>query len=81
MPVEFFALGDFVQKYLSWLGITSKRIERLMRIKDCGCDGRQASLNQWGYKVQYHAYMFSGGFTKMTWAGRLKVVARRLRKK
>ena len=80
MTLTPIALGNFVERNLSWLGITSARIERLLRIKNCGCAARQSALNAWGYKVQYKAIMFVGGPSDRTLAERFQIVKQRLYK-
>ena len=80
MTLTPIALGDFIERNLSWMGITSKRIERLLKIKDCGCAARQSSLNSWGYRVQYKAIMFVGGPSDRTLRERFQIVKKRLYK-
>ncbi len=76
--ITMVAVGDFVERNLSWIGITSTRIERVFGIKDCGCGQRQSALNAWGYRVQYRIIMFVGGPADMPWKERARVVQGRL---
>ena len=75
MPVR---IGDVVERNLSWMGITPARIERLFRIKSCGCGERQSALNVWGFETQYWIIMYVGGPADMAWRQRLIVVRGRL---
>ena len=43
-------LGDLVEKMLSAVGITKKRVEKLVG-KPCGCGKRQEALNRLGRKI------------------------------
>ena len=43
-------LGDWLAKLLGLLGITKDRFARLLG-RPCGCDGRQARLNQIGFRL------------------------------
>ncbi len=46
------AIGDAVQSVLTRAGITSERVEKLLKVKDCGCAGRRDKLNKIGYAAQ-----------------------------
>jgi hypothetical protein len=72
------AVGDFVEARLSWLGITPKRVEWLLGIKDCGCASRKSALNAWGFTLQYRIMMFFGGPGRLPLNYRLKTVRGRL---
>lgn len=76
--ITMVAVGDLVETNLSWIGITSTRIEKVFGIKNCGCDQRQSALNAWGYRVQYRIIMFVGGPADMPWRERARVVQGRL---
>jgi len=43
-------LGDLVEKALSAVGITKKRVEKITG-KPCGCGKRQEALNRLGRKI------------------------------
>jgi len=43
-------LGDLVERALSAIGITKKRVEKITG-KPCGCGKRQEALNQLGRKL------------------------------
>lgn len=45
-------LGDLVEKTLTFVGVTKKRVQAVTRTKDCGCQKRQQWLNQWGFRQQ-----------------------------
>ena len=78
MTLTPFPLGDFVERNLSWLGITPARIERLFKIQNCCCAARQSALNAWGFRVQFKIIIFVGGPSDMTLRERLRVVRKRL---
>lgn len=47
-------LGDMVASGLAAVGITKDRAQAVANavgVKDCGCAGRQAALNQAGYRL------------------------------
>jgi hypothetical protein len=44
-------LGDLVAMALGRIGLTKSRIRKWLT-KDCGCDRRQAILNNWGFRMQ-----------------------------
>jgi hypothetical protein len=46
------AVGDFVERALSSVGITKEVVQQWTRTKDCGCKARQRWLNTWGYEKQ-----------------------------
>jgi dolichyl-phosphate-mannose--protein O-mannosyl transferase len=46
------ALGDIAESVLRRAGITKDRVQSLVGKKDCGCNKRQAALNEWGYRWQ-----------------------------
>jgi hypothetical protein len=52
-------IGDLVEKWLTALGITKERVEKLTRTEGkpggCGCEGRKRWLNEVGNKVQTDA--------------------------
>lgn len=47
-----FALGDIAERCLRCIGITKERVQALVGEKGCGCNTRQAVLNEWGYRWQ-----------------------------
>lgn len=51
-----FLLGNFVERWLTRLGVTKERVERWTRTAGkpggCGCASRQLWLNEWGIVVQ-----------------------------
>jgi hypothetical protein len=46
------ALGDIAESLLRRVGVTKERVQSLVGEKDCGCNKRQAALNEWGYRWQ-----------------------------
>lgn len=50
------AVGDAVERFLTSVGITKERVERLTRTEgtpgECGCEGRKKWLNEKGFAVQ-----------------------------
>ena len=78
--MKFFAVGDFVERWLSRFGITSARVEWLLRIPPdtCGCAERKSALNAWGFRVQYRIMMFLGGTAPLPWRLRWKIVKGRM---
>jgi hypothetical protein len=46
------AIGDAIGRCLSFIGVTKQRVAILTRREDCGCENRQALLNEWGYSWQ-----------------------------
>jgi hypothetical protein len=49
------AVGDVVARILETVGISKKRMSSALG-KDCGCAGRQASLNQIGFIAQFRMH-------------------------
>lgn len=49
-------IGDLVERWLTRIGITKERVEKLTRTEGkpggCGCEGRKKWLNEAGNKVQ-----------------------------
>jgi hypothetical protein len=43
-------LGDYVARWLSWLGITKARVSAIVG-RDCGCGARQEKLNELGRRI------------------------------
>lgn len=52
-------VGDLVERWLTAIGITKERVEKLTRTEGkpggCGCAARQKWLNEWGNRVQIAA--------------------------
>lgn len=46
------ALGDMTERFLRLFGITKERVQAVTGTADCGCKGRQAAMNDWGYRWQ-----------------------------
>lgn len=46
------AVGDLLATMLASLGITKERVQQWARVRDCGCDKRQAWLNGMGFRQQ-----------------------------
>jgi hypothetical protein len=46
------ALGDMAGRCLRFAGITKERVSAVAG-KDCGCQERQAAMNQAGYRLQH----------------------------
>jgi hypothetical protein len=44
-------LGDMLAAGLEFVGITKERVAAALRVKDCGCEKRQESLNAIGRKI------------------------------
>jgi len=47
-----FAAGNIVARYLRAVGVTKERVRAVTGLQDCGCDKRQAALNEAGYRFQ-----------------------------
>jgi hypothetical protein len=47
------ALGDISERCLRFFGITKERVRAVTGKADCGCEKRQAAMNDWGYRWQY----------------------------
>jgi len=46
------ALGDIVERTLTFFGITKERVKAVTGKQDCGCANRQAAMNRAGFRVQ-----------------------------
>lgn len=75
-------LGEFVERRLSWIGITEDRIVWLFGIKagGCGCSGRKRVLTSWGFKVQRKAIMLVGGHSRLPASARLEFAWGKMRR-
>ena len=51
------ALGDIAERCLRSFGITKERVSEIAGTRDCGCEKRQAALNQLGYAWQRRAML------------------------
>lgn len=49
---RFVAVGDLVARVLEAIGISKQRVSSVVG-KDCGCRGRQAAWNQFGFIAQF----------------------------
>jgi len=62
------AVGDAVERFLTSVGITKDRVERLTRTAGtpggCGCEGRKKWLNEVGFKAQRAASEMGGMMRK-----------------
>lgn len=75
------AIGDSVERALSFFGISQERVERAFGLPPggCGCSARRDAINAWGIRVQYRIIMFIGGPSYMRPKDRIAFAARRIR--